>query len=129
MKRSILTAWVLIFIVFGLGLAGLAGRSVLREEKKLQVPDPGAADSAVTIRVPLRLLPVGKRFKGPLQHLLPDLQVGQFPQPLPVLRLRADFRENFRRGPVPVPDRIGKIVKLDGRLDGPLIFIFPEQKI
>ena len=51
MKRSILTAWVLIFIVFGLGLAGLAGRSVLREEKKLQVPDPGAADSAVTIRV------------------------------------------------------------------------------
>ena len=50
MKRSILTAWVLIFIVFGLGLAGLAGRSVLREEKKLQVPDPGAADSAVTIR-------------------------------------------------------------------------------
>ena len=51
MRRSVLTAWVLILIVFGLGLAGLAGRSVLREEKELQVPDPGVADSAVTIRV------------------------------------------------------------------------------
>lgn len=51
MKRSIVAAWVLIAVVFGLGLLGLAGRVGLTEEKeKIQVPDPGVSDSAVTIR-------------------------------------------------------------------------------
>ena len=51
MKRSILTAWVLIAVVFGLGLLGLAGRGGTAEKKEmLRVPDPGVSDSAVTIR-------------------------------------------------------------------------------
>ena len=51
MKRSILAAWVLIAAVFGLGLLGLAGRNGMpAEREKIEVPAPGAADSAVTIR-------------------------------------------------------------------------------
>ena len=52
MKRSIVTAWVLILVVFGLGIAAMAGRGGLPfGPEKLDVPDPGVADSAVTIRV------------------------------------------------------------------------------
>ena len=51
MKRSMLTAWALILVVFGLGLFGLAGRGALSGGEKWQAPAPGAADSAVTIRV------------------------------------------------------------------------------
>ena len=51
MKRSILTAWVLIAVVFGLGLLGLAGRGGTAEKKEmLRVPDRGVADGAVTMR-------------------------------------------------------------------------------
>ena len=54
MKRSIILAWGLILAVFALGLFGLAGRGgALLGEEKIDVPDPGAADSAVTIRVKL----------------------------------------------------------------------------
>ena len=55
MKRSLVTAWVLILAVFALGLAGLAARDRTPEEQKVEedytVPDPGVLDSAVTIRV------------------------------------------------------------------------------
>ena len=54
MKRSIILAWGLILAVFALGLFGLAGRGgTLLGEEKIDVPDPGEADSAVTIRVKL----------------------------------------------------------------------------
>ena len=51
MKRSILTAWILIAVVFGLGVLGMAGRGgISGRAEKLKVPDPGVSDSAVTIR-------------------------------------------------------------------------------
>lgn len=56
MKRSMLTAWALILVVFGLALAGLAGHggsvgSPDGEKQPYSIPDPGVADSAMTIRV------------------------------------------------------------------------------
>lgn len=57
MKRSIVAAWVLILVVFALGLAGLAGRDGASEDKEKEedyvMLDPGVRDSAVTIRVKL----------------------------------------------------------------------------
>lgn len=53
MKKSLIAAWMLIAVVFALGLMGLAGRSILpnTQKEKITVPDPGVSDSSVSIRV------------------------------------------------------------------------------
>lgn len=53
MKRSVIIAWVLILAVFAMALAGLSSRSAVQDTEPLQIPEPGASDSAVTIRVKL----------------------------------------------------------------------------
>ncbi len=53
MKRSIIMAWALIAIVFALGALGLHSRGTEERHEQIEVPDPGAADSAVQLRVKL----------------------------------------------------------------------------